>query len=77
VTQRPELHGPPMYFTPDWPSAHASVAKLAELAPQVVVTGHGPAMEGDEMLAALRVLAGEFDQVAVPTQGRYVHNRRP
>jgi glyoxylase-like metal-dependent hydrolase (beta-lactamase superfamily II) len=76
ATQRPELHGPPMYYTPDWASAHASVAKLAELEPQVVVTGHGPAMEGDEMIAALRVLASEFDQVAVPKHGRYVDGRR-
>jgi glyoxylase-like metal-dependent hydrolase (beta-lactamase superfamily II) len=73
ATQRPELHGPPMYYTPDWPSAHASVVKLAELAPQYVVTGHGPAMAGDSMLAALRVLASDFDQVAVPRHGRYVN----
>lgn len=76
ATQRPELHGPPMYFTPDWASAHASVVKLAALEPQVVVTGHGPAMEGDEMLAALHVLASAFDQVAVPKHGRYVERQR-
>jgi glyoxylase-like metal-dependent hydrolase (beta-lactamase superfamily II) len=75
ATQRPELHGPPMYYTPDWPSAHASVVKLAELGPHHVVTGHGPAMAGDSMLAALRVLASDFDQVAVPKHGRYVPRR--
>lgn len=70
--QRPELHGPPMYFTPDWISAKASVEKLATLEPDLVVTGHGPAMQGAEMRAALHTLAREFEQIAVPEHGRYV-----
>lgn len=28
LTQRPELHGPPAYFTPDWESARSSVQRL-------------------------------------------------
>ncbi len=72
LTQKPEMHGPPQYFTPDWESAKASVASLAALEPELVVTGHGPAMEGRDMLAALRTLARDFDAVAVPDQGRYV-----
>jgi glyoxylase-like metal-dependent hydrolase (beta-lactamase superfamily II) len=29
LTQRPEMHGPPMYFTPDWGKARESVQALA------------------------------------------------
>ena len=71
ITQAPEMHGPPMYFTPDWVSARASVQSLAALAPDVVVTGHGQAMQGQEMRAALQELAQRFDEVAVPETGRY------
>jgi glyoxylase-like metal-dependent hydrolase (beta-lactamase superfamily II) len=70
--QFPEVHGPPMYYTPDWASARASVEHLAMLEPELVVTGHGPAMHGDAMRAALHSLAREFDRVALPKQGRYV-----
>ncbi|MBW7970313.1 MBL fold metallo-hydrolase [Bradyrhizobium sp. BR 10289] len=66
VTQSPEMHGPPMYFTPDWKSAKASVRELAALAPEIVVTGHGAAMQGPQMRAALDTLAARFDDVAVP-----------
>jgi glyoxylase-like metal-dependent hydrolase (beta-lactamase superfamily II) len=72
ATQRPELHGPPMYYTPDWPRARTSVERLAALEPELVVTGHGPAMRGAEMREALHTLAREFDRVAVPEHGRYV-----
>jgi glyoxylase-like metal-dependent hydrolase (beta-lactamase superfamily II) len=72
ITQAPEMHGPPMYFTPDWENARKSVQSLAELAPQTVVNGHGRAMQGPEMRAALNELAKRFDEVAVPAQGRYV-----
>ena len=72
ATQRPEIHGPPMYYTPDWELARESVERLARLEPELVVTGHGPAMQGPEMQAALHTLARDFDQIAVPEQGRYV-----
>jgi glyoxylase-like metal-dependent hydrolase (beta-lactamase superfamily II) len=67
-----ELHGPPMYYTPDWESARESVRRLAALEPELVVTGHGRALHGPEMRRALHKLAEEFDSVAVPAQGRYV-----
>ena len=73
--QKPEVHGPPMYYTPDWASAHASVVKLAALEPNLVVTGHGPAMQGDQVIAALRLLARDFNDLAVPKQGRDVERR--
>jgi glyoxylase-like metal-dependent hydrolase (beta-lactamase superfamily II) len=72
ATQQPEMHGPPMYFTPDWTAARDSVEALAALEPEVVVTGHGRAMQGAEMRRALHQLADKFDDVAVPEQGRYV-----
>jgi glyoxylase-like metal-dependent hydrolase (beta-lactamase superfamily II) len=72
MTQKPEMHGPPMYYTPDWVSAGASVRKLAALEPRLVITGHGYAMEGDEMLRALQHLAENFEEIAVPEEGRYV-----
>ena len=31
LTQRPEMHGPPTYFTPDWENARRSVERLAAL----------------------------------------------
>ena len=70
VTQKPEMHGPPMYFTPDWASARTSVQALAQLAPEFVITGHGAAMQGPEMRAALNELATRFNEVAVPADKR-------
>ncbi len=72
LTQRPELHGPPAYFTPDWSAARRSVERLVALEPARVVTGHGPPLQGGEMLQGLRELARDFDRVAVPRRGRYV-----
>lgn len=72
ATQKPEMHGPPMYYTQDWESARTSVEELAGLEPELVVTGHGPAMQGDEMREALRTLARSFDDIAVPEDGYYV-----
>lgn len=72
ATQRPELHGPPMYYTQDWGQARASVERLAALEPEIAVTGHGRAMRGEAMRAALHTLARDFDRIAVPEHGRYV-----
>ena len=72
VTQKPELHGPPRYFTPDWDASRASVERLSALAPEIVVTGHGDALKGPLMRAALGRLAREFDAVAPPKSGVYV-----
>jgi glyoxylase-like metal-dependent hydrolase (beta-lactamase superfamily II) len=66
MTQRMELHGPPMYYTEDWDAARDSVRDLSTLEPDLVITGHGRAMQGDEMRRALRELAERFDEVAVP-----------
>lgn len=66
MTQRPEMHGPPMYFTPDWEQARESVRLLARLEPEIIVAMHGRAMHGDVMRRALRELATRFNEIAVP-----------
>jgi glyoxylase-like metal-dependent hydrolase (beta-lactamase superfamily II) len=70
--QTTEIHGPPQYFTIDWSASRASVEILHSLAPDLVVTGHGLAMQGGEMRAALHTLARDFDRLAVPEEGKYV-----
>jgi glyoxylase-like metal-dependent hydrolase (beta-lactamase superfamily II) len=72
LVQRPELHGPPQYYTPDWERARESVQHLAQSKPELVITGHGPPMRGPRMQSALDLLARDFDRIAVPEQGRYV-----
>ncbi len=74
LTQKPELHGPPMYYTPDWVRARRSVELLASLNPEIIVTGHGQAMRGAEMRQTLDILARDFDSIAVPASGRYVNH---
>jgi glyoxylase-like metal-dependent hydrolase (beta-lactamase superfamily II) len=66
LLQKPEMHGPPQYYTPDWDAARDSVQRLAALEPELVVTGHGPAMRGVEMREALKLLAHDFDHIARP-----------
>jgi len=73
LMQTPEIHGPPMYYTSNWGSARESVEALAALEPERVIAGHGHAMKGAALRAALHKLAAEFDEIAVPKQGRYVH----
>ncbi len=73
ITQRRELHGPPMYFTPDWEAAARSVATLADLDPEVAATGHGEPLRGGSMRADLHDLARDFHRRAVPHHGRYVN----
>ena len=72
AVQAAEIHGPPRYFTIDWDASRSSVETLADLDPDLVITGHGRAMQGAALRVALHELASEFDTVAVPAQGRYV-----
>jgi glyoxylase-like metal-dependent hydrolase (beta-lactamase superfamily II) len=71
--QKPELHGPPAYYTPDWDAARASVQKLAKLCPRTIAPGHGLPMCGDEVPDQLQRLAVNFDHIAMPHHGKYVH----
>jgi glyoxylase-like metal-dependent hydrolase (beta-lactamase superfamily II) len=74
LTQKPEMHGPPMYYTQDWEAAERSLVKLTALRPNLVVTGHGRPMHGELMLEALEILARDFRDIAVPAHGRYVES---
>lgn len=74
ATQRPELHGPPAYFTTDWNAARDSVRTLAALRPMSVAPGHGQPIAGDETPDTLAELAERFESVAVPEDGKYVRN---
>ncbi len=71
--QKPELHGPPAYYTPDWTAAGASVLQLAKLCPRTIAPGHGLPMCGDEVADQLERLAINFDHFALPEHGKYVH----
>lgn len=71
ATQRPELHGPPAYFTTDWDAARESVRRLSALHPAVMAPGHGQPMAGEDAMRALEELAERFDEVARPEHGRY------
>lgn len=71
--QKPELTGPPAYYTPDWDAARESVAKLAALRPLTLAPGHGLPMSGDQIAGQLEELAANFDRIARPEHGKYVH----
>lgn len=64
ITQTPELHGPPAYFTPDWSSAADSIQKLAALNPTVVAPGHGKPLAGEDVAGKLQQLAAQFRKAA-------------
>ena len=72
LTQRPEIHGPPAYYTIDWRAAEESVDEIAALDPLVAVTGHGVAMRGERLQRDLRNLSANFREQAVPKRGRYI-----
>ena len=72
MTQRPELHGPPAYYTPDWDAARESVRRLAALNPAVIAPSHGRPISGPHATQSLHELAEAFDAVARPEHGKYV-----
>lgn len=72
ATQRPELHGPPAYFTTDWDAARDSVQRLAALQPTTVAAGHGLPLAGTDVPDRLAALATGFDKIARPEHGIYV-----
>ena len=63
---KPELHGPPSYYTPDWGAAKASVERLAALAPETLIPGHGQPISGPDVPGQLARLAARFYELAVP-----------
>ncbi|MCJ8520789.1 glyoxylase-like metal-dependent hydrolase (beta-lactamase superfamily II) [Pseudorhizobium tarimense] len=73
LTQKPEIHGPPRYLTPDWELSEQSARLLARLAPDLIISGHGRPVKGPNVTAKLRELAEKFRQIAVPDDARYDH----
>lgn len=69
--QRPELHGPPSYYTPDWIAARASVHTLASLQPRTLAPGHGQPITGHDVPAQLDHLAARFEQIALPDDQKH------
>ncbi len=74
LTQKPEIHGPPRYLTPDWELSEQSAAILAGLKPELLISGHGRPVKGAHMAAKLQELADNFRDLAVPEGGRYDHD---
>ncbi len=74
LVQKTEIHGPPVYLTTNWEMAEESVRKLEKLNPEVAITGHGTAMEGEELRDKLTYLKNNFKEVAVPSHGKFVRN---
>ena len=66
MTRHPELHGPPSYFTWDWKMARESVHRLADLNPRTVAPGHGKPLAGTGVPSALKTLAANFNEIAIP-----------
>lgn len=73
LTQTKEISGPPKYYTTDWKAAFESVKKLEELKPEVAVTGHGLPMRGKELTESLHDLVENFEEIAMPEEGRYLN----
>ena len=74
AAQRPELHGPPAYFTQDWRAAGESVRQLASLDAEILATGHGVVLRGASMRESLHALAANFQNSEVPAYGRYAQH---
>ena len=74
MVQKKEVSGPPKYFTYDWILAKESVKKLMDLEPEIAATGHGRPMQGEVLRSSLHNLASHFNQLAVPSKGRYIND---
>lgn len=74
LLQKKEINGPPRYLTTDWDAARQSVVTLQALQPELVIPGHGSAMEGSELKAGLDHLVANFEEVALPDHGKFVKN---
>ena len=72
ATQVEIMSGPPRYFTPDWGAAARSVKELAALEPNVIATGHGHSLYGENARKRLHKLSKDFWVLGMPLKGRYV-----
>ena len=72
LLQKEEVCGPPVYLTTDWQAAKESVLRLAALRPDVMISGHGTAMQGEELTKGLQQLIKNWEEVSVPSYGKWV-----
>lgn len=72
LTQNEQISGPPKYLTTDWETAKKSVKIIADLRPSLAILSHGLPMKDDELVRHLEMLVNNFDNIAVPEQGRFV-----
>lgn len=75
LVQKKEVCGPPVYLTTDWDGAYESVQRLASLIPEVVIPGHGTAMQGEALRNGLNDLLRNWKEKAVPDHGRWVKHK--
>ncbi|MDF2614258.1 MAG: beta-lactamase domain protein [Clostridia bacterium] len=73
MTQREQISGPPAYMTTDWETAKQSIIRLKNLNPSLAITSHGKPLAGEELTKHLEMLINDFDEIAKPDQGRFVH----
>lgn len=72
LVQKKEVCGPPVYLTTDWDAAYHSVKRLAALNPEIVISGHGTAMQGEELRTGLQNLVTNWKELALPDHGKWV-----
>lgn len=60
LSQVPELHGPPAYFTADPQQAARSLRLLANLHPRIIAPGHGRPLAGVELEEKLPQFVAEY-----------------
>ncbi|AEG60744.1 MBL fold metallo-hydrolase [Desulforamulus ruminis] len=72
LTQNEQISGPPSYLTTDWKKAESSVKRLMDLQPSLVIPSHGQPMKGEDLKRHLHILVRNFDEIAVPEQGRFL-----
>jgi glyoxylase-like metal-dependent hydrolase (beta-lactamase superfamily II) len=71
MLQTKKISRPPAYFTSDWQTAYISVKQLCDLSPDIVATGHGQPITGEEAREGLAYLYQHFAE-EMPLNGRYV-----
>lgn len=70
ITQPPELHGPPAYFTADPLQAAQSIRHLASFEPRILAPGHGRPLAGLEVEQKFARFAAEIGSEAQTDQLR-------
>lgn len=73
--QTPEINGPPVYMTSDWDAAWQSIDDLFKLKPELIIPGHGVALQGVTLEEHLKRLEEDFELATVPEYGPYVSEK--